>query len=788
MRAQTVAPTERALVDKYCRGCHDERQRMGGVVLTTLDPAHVDRDAATWEAVVRRLRDETMPPPGLPRPEAVDTRAFVSAIETGLDRAFELAPNAGRPVLHRLNRVEYVNAIRDLLALEVEPDAILPRDASLEGFDNIGGALSMSPALMERYLSSARRISRLAVGDLSIGPAFASNTYEAPRDVWQNGRLDEELPFGSRGGLAIRHRFPLDGEYVCQIRLRRNILGYIRGLGEAHEIDMRVDGRRIARFTVGGESRGDPAPHSFSGVIRGDPRWEAYALSADDRLQVRFEAKAGTRTVGVAFAEELYEEEGVEQPPLSGLGFSYDESSTSPTGPWGPAVESVAIDGPYAASGPGGTPSRARIFLCRPAASEPGEACARTILSSVATRAYRRPVAEPELQTLLSFFRGGVSRSGFDEGIRAALERVLVDPNFLFRVERSPAPTGSSTVARISDLELASRLSFFLWSSIPDDELRALAAAGTLREPRVLASQVSRLRADARASALVDNFAVEWLSLRRLREVAPDPERFVDFDGNLRLAFERETKLFIASQLQEDHSLLDLITADYSFLNDRLAHHYGVSNVYGSHFRRVGLGDRAREGILGHGSILTLTSYPTRTSPVLRGRWLLDTLFGAPPLPPPADIPAFPPSIGSGGAVRTVRERTEQHRTNPACAGCHQRMDPLGFLLENFDAIGRWRATDESGASIDASGSFPDGARRSGSEGLRALVLEHSEDFARAVTAKLLTYALGRTLEPYDAPAVRRIVRDAAPGRYRWSSIIDGVVMSVPFQMRNAEP
>jgi hypothetical protein len=748
-----------------------------------MDSAHVDRDAAMWEKVVRQLRSGTMPPAGQPRPDRPTAHAFVAAVETALDRAAALAPDPGRPVVRRLNRVEYTNAIRQLLDLEIDAESLLPPDESLEGFDNVGGVLSISPALFERYMSAARRISRLAVGDRTIGPAFASRTYEVSQAVWQDTRMSEELPFGSRGGGAVRHRFPLDGEYVCRIRLRRNVFGYVRGLGEAHQLEVRLDGQRVKVFTVGGEKAGAPAPLSFTGVFAGDRAWEAHAISADANLEVRFRAGAGTRVVGVSFVEEVIEEEGVRQPPLTGLGFSYDESRSAPTGPWGPAVDSIAIDGPYNVTGPGETASRERLLRCGPRPPDNEESCARNILSTLVRRAYRRPATEQDFKVLLDFFHAGVTRAGFEAGIQSALERLLVDPNFLFRIERDPDNVAPDATYQLSDLELASRLSFFLWSSIPDDELLDVAVAGKLRNPLDVDRQVRRMLADGRAASLVDNFAVQWLSLRRLREVTPDPEIFSDFDGNLRAAFERETELFVQSQLREDRSLLDLLTANDTFVNERLAHHYQIPNIYGSQFRRVTLSDPVRAGLLGQGSILTLTSYPTRTSPVVRGRWVLDTILGAPPAPPPPNIPVLP-SSGKNENALSVRERTERHRTNPACAGCHARMDPLGFALENFDAIGKWR-TSEAGKPIDASGALADGSGFEGVDGLRALVLSQPDEYVRRVTEKLLTYALGRAVEYYDMPAIRKIVREAAP-EYRWSSIIRGVVRSVPFQRRRS--
>jgi hypothetical protein len=783
---QITNALDRSLLDTYCAGCHNSRQRAGGLAIDTADLARVGADAGMWERVGRQLRAGTMPPAGSPRPDRARSDAFVAALEAGIDAAAAASPRPGRPVIHRLNRVEYANAVRDLLALEIDAPALLPADESLAGFDNIGGVLSMSPSLLERYLSAAGKISRLAVGDRTIGPAFASTTYQAPQTVFQDARMSEDLPFGSRGGLAVRHHFPLDAEYALTVRLLRNILGYVRGLTDAHRLEVRLDGVRHAQFTVGGKPQLAPAPLSFTGVIAGDPGWEAYALTADEGLTVRFRATAGEHVVAVTFLDELLEPEGVLQPELTGLGLAYSEFSSAPSGPWGPAVEAVSIDGPYAATGSGETPSRRRLFSCRPGARDEEDACARQIISTLARRGYRGPVAEPDLDRLMTFYRAGRAGPGsFERGIQAVVERLLVDPRFLFRIERDPPGSAPGSVYRVNDVELASRLSFFLWSSIPDEPLLDAAERDMLHEPATLDAQVRRMIADDRSRALVENFAVQWLGLRQLRPVTLDAEIFTEYDGNLREAFLAETQLFVRDQMRQDRSVLDLLTARYTFVNERLARHYGIPGVYGSHFRRVVVGDD-RAGLLGHGSVLTATSYPTRTSPVLRGRWLLDTLLGTPPPPPPPDIPALP-SSGASGRPLTVRQRTEQHRANPACAGCHVRMDPLGFALESFDALGRRRTADEAGGPIDASGAFPDGTTFTGVSGLRALVAGRPEELVRTLTGKLMTYALGRAVEDGDLPAIRAVVREAGRDDYRWSALIRAIVRSVPFQMRQAE-
>jgi hypothetical protein len=598
--------------------------------------------------------------------------------------------------------------------------------------------------------------------------------------------MSEALPLGSRGGLAIRYQFPLDAEYTVSVRLQRNIFGYVRGLTEAHRLEVRLDGSQVKAFTIGGNTQLSPAPLSFTGVILGAPEWEAHALTADEGLELRLYVPAGPHTVGVSFVDESYEPEGVLQPDLTGLGLAYSEFSSAPSGPWGPAVDSVRIDGPYHASGAGETPSRARVFSCRPTTADSEDACGRRIIAMLARRAYRGPVADEDIGRAMAFYRSAKEGTGsFERGIQAAIERLLVDPRFLFRIERDQPGVQRAGVYRIGDVELASRLSFFLWSSIPDAALLNAAERGVLNDTSTLDAHVARMLVDNRSRALVENFAVQWLSLRQLRPVTLDAEFFTEYDGNLRDAFLRETQLFVGDQIRQDRSVLDLLTARYTFANERLARHYGIPNVHGDRFRRVDVGDE-RAGLLGHGSILTTTSYPTRTSPVLRGRWILDNLLGTPPPPPPPDIPALPPA---GGRERplTMRQRTERHRTNAACAHCHVRMDPLGFALEQFDAIGRSRSTGEAGEPIDASGALPDGTTFRGASGLRAVITGRPEEFVRVLTGKLMTYALGRALEDDDMPAVRAVVRSAAASNYRWSALIRGIVHSVPFRMRQAE-
>ncbi|MCY3843956.1 MAG: DUF1592 domain-containing protein, partial [Acidobacteria bacterium] len=649
--APATAASTRALLDRFCVTCHNDRLRTAGLTLADVDPEHVAADAATWEKVVRKLRIATMPPSPRPRPDPGAYADAVAYLEGALDRFAEANPDPGRPAVQRLNRTEYVNAIRDLLALEVDGRALLPADESSYGFDNVGDVLSVSPGLLERYLLAAARISRSAVGDPTLRPTTAA--YRTSPLLAQDGRVGDELPFGSRGGLAVRHHFPLDAEYVIRISLR----GRARA---GHQLEVRLDRARVARFDLGRRRT----------------------------LEVRLPVRAGTRRVGVSFVEALERTLPVDgrppPPPITSFAFTLYPNA--------PSVEQIAVIGPYDGRTPTGTPSRAVIFTCVPDRAAAEGPCAREILGSLARRAYRRPVTEADVAPLLAAYEAGrEAGGGFEEGVRWALEALLVSPKFLFRIEEDPAGVAPGAPYRIGDLDLASRLSFFLWSSIPDDELLAAAARGDLQDPERLEREVRRMLDDPRSDALVENFAGQWLYLRNLRTVAPDATRFPEFDDNLRRALRRETELFVESQLREDRGVHDLLRADYTFVNERLARHYGIPNVYGSHFRRVAHGDQRRPGLLGHGSILTVTSYPHRTSPVVRGKWLLENLLGAPPPPPPPDIPDLAEDDGAAERPASMRERMAQHRASPACSTCHAQIDPLGFALENFDAVGRWR-------------------------------------------------------------------------------------------------
>ena len=765
----------REVLDKYCVTCHNARLNTAGLQLDTLDPDRAADHAELWEKVVTKLPTGEMPPPGRPRPDAAAYKAVVAALEQELDAASAAKPYPGRVPVHRLNRSEYTNAVRDLLGLEIDGRALLPSDeADQEGFDNVATVLSVSPGLLENYLSAARTVSRLAVGDPTVRPVI--ETFKISKALAQDEQLGDDLPFGSQGGALIRHYFPVDAEYTIKVLLRRQEYDYIIGMGERHQLDVRLDGVRLQRFTVGGEAKGMTAPENFAGNTQGDPEFEEYMHAADAKLELRVPVKAGLHEVGVSFVQRFWEPEGVLQPPQTGFGRTTNEYYHG-----NPAVEIVMIGGPYGATSPGESLSRRRVFLCRPKDAASEDACATKILSTLATRAYRRPLTDADMQALLGFYRSGQAEGGFNAGVQRGIERMLAAPSFLFRVEREPAGAAAGSVYRLTDLDVASRLSFFLWSSIPDDELREAAVRGRLNDPVALEQQVRRMLRDPRSNALVDNFVTRWLELSKLPGIVPDTELYPEFDENLRDAMGQETRLFVADQLRNNRSVMELLTADYSFLNERLAAHYGIPNVYGSHFRRVTFSDSTRGGLLGQSSVLTVTSYPNRTSVTMRGRWLLANLLGAPPPPPPADIPALE-EAGADGRPRSLRERMEQHRKNPACASCHQRMDPLGFALENFDALGKWR-TSSDGAPIDPAASLPDGTRFDGVGGLRTLMAGHSDDFVRTLTGKLLAYAAGRGLDYHDQPAIRAIARDAKDASFSWSSIITGIVKSPPFRM-----
>jgi len=734
--ASQPASGAQAVVDRYCVTCHSPRMKAGGLVLDALPIANAAREPQTWEKVVRKVRTGMMPPAGAPRPDRATLDSLAAAVETTLDRAAAAAPNPGTPALHRLNRTEYGYAVRDLLDLPIDAAALLPGDDSAEGFDNQASVLSVSPALMQAYVTAAAKISRLAVGDPTISPDIT--TYLAPRGMSQAGNR-EGLPLGTRGGVTVQHIFPLDAEYEFRIGRAGGGLFGLPPVGTADSVEVTVNGERVR--LIGNDTRGP----------------------------IRLKIPAGPQTIGVAV---------VRKSNARGVDDLFSEHAAAA------GVTNVVINGPLNPTGPGDTASRRRIFVCRPGPGVQEEACARTILAKLATRALRRPVTERDstITMLMDFFESGRTLRGFETGVQYALARLLVDPQFIYRFERAPATARVGSVYRISDLELASRLSFFLWSSIPDEELIRVAASGRLDEPAVLEQQTRRMLADDRARALVGNLAGQWLMLRQLDDIAPVTK---EFDGNLRYAFRRETELLFETIVREDRSILDLIDADYTFVDERLARHYGIPNIRGSRFRRVTLDEGARRGLLGQGSLLTVTSAGNRTSPVKRGKWILENLLGAPvPTPPPGVETNL--TTAPGTAPTSVRQRLELHRASPSCASCHAVMDPVGFSLENFDLIGEYRS-DDGGVPVNASGRLADGTALDGPASLRKALLDRRGAVASTATEKLLTYALGRHVEYFDMPAVRTIVRDAARQDYRFSSLITGIVKSVPFQMKRAE-
>jgi mono/diheme cytochrome c family protein len=756
-----------AVVTKYCVSCHNDRAKVGGLSLEKTDIGNPAADADTWERVVRKVRVGMMPPQGSPQPDQGSRASLVSYLTTSLDQASAGHPNPGRPLVHRLNRAEYANAIRDLLALDVDASALLPPDDAAYGFDNIADALGVSPVLLERYLAAAGKISSLAVGDPGLGPA--GETFRIRQDASQDIHI-EGLPIGTVGGILAKTTLPLDGTYDFSIRLFRTNLGVVRGLEYEHQLEYTVDGARVHLSKVGGEE--DFRANLKNMTKAGD--------DVEARAHIRIPLKAGPHVITAAFLERT---DAIN--PLRLQPFIRSSNDTLDT-IGHPHLDTFTLTGPFDATGPGDTPSRRKIFTCRPSPGVTEDACARRIVSTLARRAYRGQVSAADLERLHEFFVVGRKQGTFDTGIQTALQRILASPKFSFRVERDPAGALPGTVYRISDLELASRLSFFLWSSIPDDQLLRVAGQGTLHTPAVLNQQVRRMLADEKADALVGNFAGQWLYLRNLKSLQPNSLEFPDFDDNLRQALQRETELFFRSIVREDRNVVDLMTADYTYLNERLAKHYGVSNIYGSHYRRVTLTDEARKGLLGKGAILMVTSHADRTSPVVRGKWVLDNLLSAPVPPMPNNVPPLNEDANRGGKILTMRERMEEHRKNPVCASCHKIMDPIGLSMENFDAVGAWRTRDGGtlGSPINASGELLDGTKVDGVVTLRQALLRQPDLFVGTVAEKLMIYALGRGLASYDQPEVRRIVRESAGQDYRFSSLIMGVVNSTAFQKR----
>jgi hypothetical protein len=745
----------RAFIAEHCLDCHDSATKTAELSLESLSSAGIEGDAAAWEHVVRRLRARQMPPPDAAQPDEDDYIAVLTSLETELDRIAEVDPKPGRTdTVRRLSRSEYRNAIRDLLALDVNVDTLLPPDAAGHGFDTVAAA-AISPTLLARYVTAAQKISRLAVG--SAERSSGGHTIRLRPDITQEEHV-AGLPLGTRGGTLIAHTFPQSGTYEVQVRLARDRNEQVEGLTRGHELEVLLDRERVAAFTI----------HR--------PKNDGEHATADSHLKARVTVSAGLHKLGVTFLKDPSSLLETERQPFAAHYNMHRHPRITP------AVYQVTITGPFAATGRGDSLSRQRIFTEYPANAEEEEKCASRIMATLIRRAYRRPLEDADLDKPMQLYREARKSGDFETGIEAALSAVLVSPHFLLRIERDPDNLASQSAYRVSDIELASRLSFFLWSSIPDDELLDVAIRGELRKPDVLEQQVRRMLEDERSRSLVTDFAGQWLHLRNLESMTPDLRLFPDFDDNLRQAFREETERLFESVVREDRSVFDMITADFTFLNERLAKHYGIPHIYGSRFRRVSLDDAAhRGGILRHGSILTVTSYATRTSPVIRGHWVMKNLLGMAPPPPPPNVPTLTDNTVS--ASLPIRERLIQHRADAACASCHDRMDPVGFSLENFDAVGRWRDF-ENGTPVDAAGGLADGSEFNGVDGLEQALLRHRELFVGTMAGQLLTFALGRGMEHYDAPAIRKIVRDAAADDYRFSSLVLGIVRSTPFQMR----
>ena len=793
---QSVSASNRALLDQYCVICHNQavvnslatsneglqttQLRNLGLTLDTEDVSDLAANPEVWEKVIKKLRVGVMPPPNYPRPDKVRYDGFRTWLENELDSIAANRANPGRTqAFHRLNQAEYRNSIRDLLDLNIDVSDLIPADAPDQyGFDNNAEVLALSPLSVERYVNAAHKIAELAIGAPPRGASIT--TYDVPLNLIQDDRLSEDLPFGSRGGTAIEHLFPIDGEYRITLNLQTNYVDFVRGFDDANEVELSLDGEHLQTYAFGGDAPGMPAPYSYAGNIRGSDDWEEFMMAfADEGFELVLPVKAGPRVIGATFPREMWEAEGVQQPRLFGYQLAVTEL---PDG--NPGIGSVEIEGPLSIDGSGITPSRQQIFSCEPISADEEPACARQILSSLARRAYRRAVTENDVQGLMEFYKQGQLEGGFETGIQFALERLLVSPDFLFRIEQDPRNAEPDSMYPVTDTELASRLSFFLWSSLPDDELLDLVERGELRDPGVLETQVKRMMSDSRSSGFIENFVGQWLYLRNLDGIYPDPAAFPEFDENLREAFQRETELFIDDQIRSDRSLRELLSADYTYVNERLAEHYGIPKIYGNRYRKVMLEGAERGGLFGHGSLMMVTSYPNRTSPVLRGKFVLENLLGGPPPEPPPNVPALETS--NDGKQLTMREAMAMHRENPACRVCHAAMDPIGFSLENYDAVGKWR-TQFAGQAIDASGLLPDGNTFDGPDGLRGLLLERPDDFVGTITEKLMRFALGRSLEYYDMPEVRGIVRAAREDDYRWSSVILGVIKSAPFQMRGTK-
>lgn len=760
--------SQRALIDKYCVVCHNQRAKTAGLMLDKMDLDRVAENPQIWEKVILKLRGGMMPPQGMPRPDQATIDSLATWVENSIDRAAASASNPGAVAVHRLNRTEYGNAVRELFGLQIDPTALLPTDDESDGFDNMAAVLKVSPSFLEQYISAADQVSALAVGDPTAPPL--SKVYRASPDLSQLTHV-EGMPLGTRGGFSVVHNFPLDGEYQFNIGLHRSAI-YLEGLEFQHRVIMTIDGVRVFENSLGGDQDLEAQDHGLAAATE--------KIMARFR-NIRLKVKAGPHTVAVTFiARDFAESDEVLQPLAREISNYQIKASGFPNGI--PTIDRLEVLGPFKASGVGDTPSRRRIFLCHPATEAEELPCAKKIIASIESEAFRRPATDSDLETALSFYQRGRNSGGFDSGIQNAVTYVLASPKFLYRSDADPAGSAPGSVHPISDLELASRLAFFLWSAPPDDELRKIAVQGKLREPRILRAQVIRMLADSKSDALSNNFATQWLNIRSIEGIDPDLDVFPNFDDNLRQAMIRETELFFSSVVHEDRSALDLLNGNYTFVNERLALHYGIPNIRGDQFRRVTLTDEQRWGLLGKGSVLMATSYANRTSPVLRGKWILENILGTPPPSPPPNVPALKENV-AGMKAQSIRQLLEQHRANPNCATCHRVMDPLGFSLENFDAIGKWR-TDDGGNPIDASGQLADGTKVNGPIALRQALMKHPQQFVGTLTEKLMSYALGRSIAYYDMPTVRQIVRQVANDNYRFSSIIMGVVQSSPFQLR----
>ncbi len=747
------------VVNQYCVGCHNSKVKAGSFVLDSILTAPIGQHSDAWEKVVRKLRVRHMPPMGMPRPDERTYDAVVGSLAAQLDTAAAAHPEPGRTdTFRRLNRTEYQNAIRDLLAVDLDVASILPGDEAGYGFDNVTVG-NLSPTLLESYLQAAQRVSTTALG--IIGKSPGGDLQTLPPDLTQEQQFEDQ-PLGTHGGMIMKYTFPQDAEYDITVRLQRDRNEHVEGINGSNDVEVMLDGERVRFVTV--RPPGPGADHS----------------GIDKDLSFRFAVKAGPHVVSAALPKKASSVlESGRQPYMAHFNMDRHPRIT-------PAIYSIAIVGPFNARGPGDTPSRRRILVCQPNGPGGEEACAKKIFATLTRRAYRRVITDADLQAPLKFYKQGRAGGSFDEGIDMGLRSVLVSPEFLFRIEQDPNGVAPKTAYKISDTELASRLSFFLWSSIPDDELLDLATQNKLRAPGVLEKQMRRMLADDRSRTLITNFADQWLYLRNLAAANPDMRIFGGFDDNLRQAFHRETELFLDDIFRQDRSVLDLLSAKYTYLNERLAKHYGIPNVYGARFRRVDLDENShRGGLLRQGSILTVTSYADRTSPVNRGKWILGNLMGVAPPPPPNGVPKLPETHGVENAV-SMRERMAQHRADPVCAGCHKLMDPAGFAMENYDAIGRWR-THETGHPIDASGGLPDGSAFTGVDGLQKALMSRPEAFVGTMSEKLMTYSLGRGVTEADAPAVRKIVRDSREGGYHFSSLVLGIVNSTPFQMRRTQ-